>query len=316
MRLRSGNSAVDEVAPPPAPAASSGGSVNRARLLHELTNEQFAVAKSAYRLVTILYVVGLSIGLVAVTLKADKWVYALAGLSLLVQVLAWSRRSAGQRHHSYAQQIDWRAHIIDGLGETPGDGLDTSRMKQGAHEDAVKRAEEACWKPEEPRHFLSELPKGWERLRENLAQTAFVTESLYRSSAARANRIFWLLFVIVLSVGISALVLVGTADLNATKAFLVVLGFLPTWDAYGRAQSWGWAAERVSRVSLRLESADSVPRLVEILSDFIVACGMTPTIPPSLYSKREPAVKRDWEESRKPPMHPADGPPLAPPARD
>jgi hypothetical protein len=81
---------------------------------------------------------------------------------------------------------------------------------------------------------------------------------------------------------------------NDARLLLLFLGFLPTWDAYTRSATWGWAAERLCRVNARLLHVDGFERCMTLYGDMVVACAGAPPTPPEIYNRSKVELNRLW----------------------
>jgi hypothetical protein len=107
--------------------------------------------------------------------------------------------------------------------------------------------------------------------------------------------------VLVVLIALFVLLLVsGNAQLLVARTLVVALGFITSYDEFGRALAWQTAAAQADAVERRFEKLDvtSVEPALAVFGDYSVATATAPPIPKHFYNKERDRLNSGWADRR------------------
>jgi hypothetical protein len=225
--------------------------------------------------------------------EVSAWL-AIAG-STAVGFGLWSGRRA-QMSNWRSRFVRRRALLADSVGysQAPFEVFD---ILANALEEADR------WKGVPPRpdpYYTSTEPAGNERLRQNLVESAFWTEKLFR--AGRREFLVRTAFALSSAIALGVALIFFTAGaLDSTSTihlFSVAIVFIVSADQFDAAAKWGWAADDIMRLrniaqTIDVGSDDDVKRLWTAVTDYFVVTTVAPPVPKSLFKRHSGVLKTD-----------------------
>jgi hypothetical protein len=216
--------------------------------------------------------------------------YALALVALATEAAAWLMRIAGERRHALAEQARRRALLADALDRS----LEALALRDlGTRFSGRARRDAASL--DDPNYYASEAPRGLERLREQVRESAFWSRCLYASAGKLALAIAALLIVLVIAALLTVAGSGGKTELVVARIGVVFLSFIVFSDVLTHALGWLEAASKSDEVYLVLATPlCNTAQAIAIFSDYSVVTAGAAPIPTWLYSRRHDDVEQAW----------------------
>lgn len=222
--------------------------------------------------------------------------YACAIGALVLQVARWCLQRVGADRHALGNAVKRRGIVLESLGDT-GDAADIRILRGLAGIEAAAAAQQMLKSSANRAYYASGATVGLSRLLDNLQESAFFSQCLYRKAATRE---FWKfgLTVVGLLIAVLLVALYSPRQIGPVlgNALLLFAATLVTIDQLGQAISWHQAAQSVERVDRRLAvvGVDSCVPYLAIFADYEAATAVAPAIPTSLYEKERDRLDAVW----------------------
>ncbi len=260
--------------------------------LRGLTNAQFAEAKFWYLNVTYLYIAaavlaGLAFA-VSVILHEDAPQRHLTLAAVSCQVVAAIVRLRAIRLHSIAVEADWRELIMDSMGPSDAE-KEQAMVLEGLFADEARARAGAL-----SNYYTGGQSHGPARLIANLRETAFFTESLYKTAYTRAW--YYAAFVIAIPLIPLLVSMILEQELSALIFVLALTSVLPLWDIMFRLRAWRSSAETLGRVREGLRTVIDLRHALPFLSDAVAATATAPPIPRRVYNQNAGPLQERWRQ--------------------
>jgi hypothetical protein len=186
--------------------------------------------------------------------------YLTAVAALACQLIALAFKYSAQYYHELAREASRKALIIDGSGVSE-DTLETSQLLKRCLDLEASACSQVRPSPD---YFASKSPPGLLRLRDNLRESMFFPEDLFRRAA---QQILWVLVIPTAAILLGLLtipVVKAGAALGFGRFGIILLLFLSEIELVEQYLSWSRTAEKCRILDVRLKSTRdlSVPLIV------------------------------------------------------
>jgi len=224
------------------------------------------------------------------------FVYGLAVIAMITEILAWWFRNKGEHYHSLSRELMRRAMLLNAFGKSD-ESLDvTDLLNSFGEEKLIQKASRLDEKFYAKPYFEGEGLLG------NLQESAFWSKHLFEIAAQRT---IWLLVLISFAVIFVVFLvepLVIYQDVSLIPKIIVVFLAFVIADELSTAFAWREAAKRCEAVDRRVEkilaevNEPSQEAILAIFSDYAVATAAAPPIPKRIYEEQWEHLEQSWKD--------------------
>ncbi|WP_300395752.1 hypothetical protein [Henriciella sp.] len=231
---------------------------------------------------------------IAVFLPGETWAMIMAGLSFMGALVITGLGLRQRKFRRYGERVRRATLLAKGLGHELS-AHEYRRIETGFEGDAESLAEKADGK-----YYASAVPPGEGRLIENLYESAFWSEDLYRHSSKRAWIRFGAMMVAVIIIVIMTMpFLDGDMEIVLSRVVLVIMTLLVSREIFGDAMDYAAAQHEVELILERLETlkdkADKTADLMLILGDYNASVQSAPMPQSGVYEARRASITKAWD---------------------
>lgn len=230
---------------------------------------------------------------------AGVWLYALAFIALLSELISWFLSISAGNKKALGQEL-LRLNILKQAyrGEM---AIDIAYLKARVSDADLVAGEEF----DNPEYYSANDSDPTERLIDILQESCFWSQHLYGACGNQAIKAsVGLAIVILLVIVIGLSVAEHDPNYSAPRLAILFLMLVPLWTEIGKSLSFGFASAKLTLIDHRLDSAsqDSASMLA-VFSDYNVVTSNAPLIPQKTYEKERDRLNALWSERREKKSH-------------
>ncbi len=266
----------------------------------EVTTQQSAHFARAGKIRLALVAIQLIItvpGAIAVVLVSDRNAYILAFTATALTISWWFLKIYYDRVRSVAQAARRAGLIANSL---PG-SLSPIAMRN--LDLSLLISQESAKKFENANYYASNLLPGWERLADNIEESAFYTSKL---QADCASLVKFIVYVFVSMMTVLTFYLIGSADgdyaMKVTRVALAFSIFILSGDIFGSFRLHSEASRSASEICQRLGQMRGHATKEDVLLALLDYSSVVESAPESLpfvYRFRQSHLDRMWKDYQK-----------------
>lgn len=220
------------------------------------------------------------------------WLYLLAVVALLSELIAWFLSLSIESKKSLGQEI-LRLNI---LKQAFGSNMaaDIAYLKSKVSQKEYSKAEEF----EKRAYYATESEEPERRLVDIIQESCFWSQHLYQSCQASSIRTSIFLSVLIVVLIITGPTIIGTdSNYSIPRLSILFLTFFPLWGSIESAVSYSSAAEKLRSIDQRLNNITyQQSSILLIFAEYNVITSKTPLIPQKVYNSEKDKLNELWRE--------------------
>jgi hypothetical protein len=212
--------------------------------------------------------------------------------ALILEVVSWWFSREASKAHRLAEQARRINVLLDAFGKT-NETLDLSDL----HVSFDSKLTALAKKLDEGNYYASEQGHGWERLKDNLQESAFWTKHLFQKCADQTFRSLLVKFSFVI-LALIASIFIGAYDSEhlVAKLIVVTLSAILALGDLDDQLDWQQSARLVESVDWRLEKNQiEQESLLAIWTDYNAAVEDAPVVPDNVYRSEKDRLNEEWK---------------------
>ena len=220
------------------------------------------------------------------------WLYVLAIVALISQLMSWLISITLKRKKSLGQEL-LRLNILQKSFGTEF-AIDIAYLKSKVSKQEFQKAKEF----ETPNYYATEDENHEKRLIDILQESCFWSQHLYQSCQNSSIKASIILGVFIIIIVVTGLTIIET-DTNYTipRLSVLFLMFFPLWNLIENAISYGLANRKLTAIDQQLSNINyDTPSILSIFAEYNVVTSNTPLIPQRIYENEQEKLNELWCE--------------------